>query len=508
MAPRGAQSHRRVSGLATQGHSEFPVPITQVSELTTCLLRMGSLHTRVTPVKLSDTLPGRPVPPKSTRRALLDTRRRECGRVGGRWQHPPTPRGARPRQAGPAAAAEPREWRWGLAAEPASAAANRRGPRGQRRRVHVSGPPGPAALCAGVCVLKPPPASSFWDWHRRATRCPLCGVTRLQTTVPAPSRAGVSRASCVQGRGGAVLQAQRLGPAPWASPGRRGAPEPRRLPTPRGRREGPGRRAPTCSTRPIHWKLSSSEASGRCSATSTTRSSCSTVTENTAILSTRANVTARQRAPSRLRGRRDRGCLPRMYRATGHRSPRPRLRRTDAPTRRSRGGFARSRNARHVAKGKPARLCKNLPARSTNCTFNSAPCPSLSTLLPNVPSASGAAPRPESPARPVLPWRPPPCGSRRLSCSLWTVVSCGFFGSCHAADAPVAAALSGLWLYLGMLVPGEPPPHTQPTARAATLRAEPPLPGHISSWWPCEEARSPGSGGCPDGPLRTLAPAA
>lgn len=42
--------------------------------------------------------------------------------------------------------------------------------------------------------------------------------------------------------------------------------------------------APTCSTRLIHWKLSSSEASGRCSATSTTRSSCSTVTENTAIL--------------------------------------------------------------------------------------------------------------------------------------------------------------------------------------------------------------------------------
>lgn len=433
------------------------------------------------------------------------TRMRTCG---GQVAAPPPPRGARPRQAGPAAAAEPREWRWGLAAEPASAAANRRGPRGQRRRVHVSGPPGPAALCAGVCVLKPPPASSFWDWHRRATRCPLCGVTRLQTTVPAPSRAGVSRASCVQGRGGAVLQAQRLGPAPWASPGRRGAPEPRRLPTPRGRREGPGRRAPTCSTRPIHWKLSSSEASGRCSATSTTRSSCSTVTENTAILSTRANVTARQRAPSRLRGRRDRGCLPRMYRATGHRSPRPRLRRTDAPTRRSRGGFARSRNARHVAKGKPARLCKNLPARSTNCTFISAPCPSLSTLLPNVPSASGAAPRPESPARPVLPWRPPPCGSRRLSCSLWTVVSCGFFGSCHAADAPVAAALSGLWFYLGMLVPGEPPPHTQPTARAATLRAEPPPPGHISFWWPCEEARSPGSGGCPDGPLRTLAPAA
>lgn len=127
------------------------------------------------------------------------TRMRTCG---GQVAAPPTPRGARPRQAGPAAAAEPREWRWGLAAEPASAAANRRGPRGQRRRVHVSGPPGPAALCAGVCVLKPPPASSFWDWHRRATHCPLCGVTRLQTTVPAPSRAGVSRASCVQGRGG------------------------------------------------------------------------------------------------------------------------------------------------------------------------------------------------------------------------------------------------------------------------------------------------------------------
>lgn len=146
--------------------------------------------------------PGPPRPtkehtPSSARH--LKTRMRTCG---GQVAAPPPPRGARPRQAGPAAAAEPREWRWGLAAEPASAAANRRGPRGQRRRVHVSGPPGPAALCAGVCVLKPPPASSFWDWHRRATRCPLCGVTRLQTTVPAPSRAGVSRASCVQGRGG------------------------------------------------------------------------------------------------------------------------------------------------------------------------------------------------------------------------------------------------------------------------------------------------------------------
>lgn len=51
----------------------------------------------------------------------------------------------------------------------------------------------------------------------------------------------------------------------------------------RGQKSGepPG---PTCSTRLIHWKLSSSEASGRCSATSTIRSSCSTVTENTAIL--------------------------------------------------------------------------------------------------------------------------------------------------------------------------------------------------------------------------------
>lgn len=51
-------------------------------------------------------------------------------------------------------------------------------------------------------------------------------------------------------------------------------------------RNGEGRDTgtPTCSTRLIHWKLSSSEASGRCSATSTIRSSCSTVTENTAIL--------------------------------------------------------------------------------------------------------------------------------------------------------------------------------------------------------------------------------
>lgn len=512
MAPRGArcpvtQSHRRVSGLATQGHSEFPVPITQVSELTTCLLRMGSLHTRVTPVKLSDTLPGRPVPPKSTRRALLDTRRRECGRVGGRWQHPP-PEG-RTSQAGRACSrcgtqrvalgtrgrARQRRGEPARAAGAEAACAcvrSARAGRAVRRRLRVK-----ASACQQLLGLASESDALSLVWGHAPSNYRPCVVTGRRVSCLLRAGAG----------GGAVLQAQRLGPAPWASPGRRGAPEPRRLPTPRRRREGPGRRAPTCSTRPIHWKLSSSEASGRCSATSTTRSSCSTVTENTAILSTRANVTARQRAPSRLRGRRDRGCLPRMYRATGHRSPRPRLRRTDAPTRRSRGGFARSRNARHVAKGKPARLCKNLPARSTNCTFISAPCPSLSTLLPNVPSASGAAPRPESPARPVLPWRPPPCGSRRLSCSLWTVVSCGFFGSCHAADAQWRPRSAG-WLYLGMLVPGAPPPHTQPTARAATLRAEPPPPGHISFWWPCEEARSPGSGGCPDGPLRTLAPAA
>lgn len=442
------QSHRRVSGLATQGHSEFPVPITQVSELTTCLLRMGSLHTRVTPVKLSDTLPGRPVPPKSTRRALLDTRRRECGRAGGRWQHPP-PEG-RTSQAGRACSrcgtqrvalgtrgrARQRRGEPARAAGAEAACAcvrSARAGRAVRRRLRVK-----ASACQQLLGLASESDALSLVWGHAPSNYRPCAVTGR-------------RVSCLlrAGAGGAVLQAQRLGPAPWASPGRRGAPEPRRLPTPRGRREGPGRRAPTCSTRPIHWKLSSSEASGRCSATSTTRSSCSTVTENTAILSTRANVTARQRAPSRLRGRRDRGCLPRMYRATGHRSPRPRLRRTDAPTRRSRGGFARSRNARHVAKGKPARLCKNLPARSTNCTFNSAPCPSLSTLLPNVPSASGAAPRPESPARPVLPWRPPPCGSRRLSCSLWTVVSCGFFGSCHAADAQWRPRSAGCGSTLG-----------------------------------------------------------
>lgn len=43
-------------------------------------------------------------------------------------------------------------------------------------------------------------------------------------------------------------------------------------------------RLTTCRTLLIHWKLSSSDASGRCSATSTIRSSCKTVTENTAIL--------------------------------------------------------------------------------------------------------------------------------------------------------------------------------------------------------------------------------
>lgn len=42
----------------------------------------------------------------------------------------------------------------------------------------------------------------------------------------------------------------------------------------------------TCRTRLIHWKLSSSVESGRCSATTTIRSSCSTVMENTAILRT------------------------------------------------------------------------------------------------------------------------------------------------------------------------------------------------------------------------------
>lgn len=59
---------------------------------------------------------------------------------------------------------------------------------------------------------------------------------------------------------------------------------------------------PTCSTRLIHWKLSSSEASGRCSATSTIRSSCSTVTENTAILGEEGTeMTARQGGPGRGR---------------------------------------------------------------------------------------------------------------------------------------------------------------------------------------------------------------
>lgn len=41
---------------------------------------------------------------------------------------------------------------------------------------------------------------------------------------------------------------------------------------------------PTCSTRLIHWKLSSSVESGLCSATTTILSSLNTVTENTAIL--------------------------------------------------------------------------------------------------------------------------------------------------------------------------------------------------------------------------------
>lgn len=40
----------------------------------------------------------------------------------------------------------------------------------------------------------------------------------------------------------------------------------------------------TWRTRLIHWKLSSSDASGLCSATTTILSSCSTDTENTAIL--------------------------------------------------------------------------------------------------------------------------------------------------------------------------------------------------------------------------------
>lgn len=44
----------------------------------------------------------------------------------------------------------------------------------------------------------------------------------------------------------------------------------------------------TWRTRLIHWKLSSSEASGLCSATTTILSSCSTDTENTAILGSKA----------------------------------------------------------------------------------------------------------------------------------------------------------------------------------------------------------------------------
>lgn len=49
---------------------------------------------------------------------------------------------------------------------------------------------------------------------------------------------------------------------------------------PRGGAQGKA----TCSTRLIHWKLSSSVESGLCSATITILSSCRTVTENTAIL--------------------------------------------------------------------------------------------------------------------------------------------------------------------------------------------------------------------------------
>lgn len=52
----------------------------------------------------------------------------------------------------------------------------------------------------------------------------------------------------------------------------------------------------TWRTRLIHWKLSSSEASGLCSATTTILSSCSTDTENTAILqhaTEKNNVTPR-----------------------------------------------------------------------------------------------------------------------------------------------------------------------------------------------------------------------
>lgn len=59
----------------------------------------------------------------------------------------------------------------------------------------------------------------------------------------------------------------------------------------------------TWRTRLIHWKLSSSEASGLCSATTTILSSCSTDTENTAILqhtTGKNNVTPRQTVGSCL----------------------------------------------------------------------------------------------------------------------------------------------------------------------------------------------------------------
>ena len=55
---------------------------------------------------------------------------------------------------------------------------------------------------------------------------------------------------------------------------------------------------PTCSTRLIHWKLSSSVESGRCSATTTILSSLSTVTENTAILQGRSREASVRELPS------------------------------------------------------------------------------------------------------------------------------------------------------------------------------------------------------------------
>lgn len=50
------------------------------------------------------------------------------------------------------------------------------------------------------------------------------------------------------------------------------------------KRQGRQSTVGTWRTRLIHWKLSSSDASGLCSATTTILSSCSTDTENTAIL--------------------------------------------------------------------------------------------------------------------------------------------------------------------------------------------------------------------------------